>query len=141
MVKDGSLNPEYQRAKERLNTAKKVLEDIQGRQDYKNFIAARDKVAVTADDPRLKAAFKAVTEIDKSLSPSDFNNVMAYISSIGIDPSTLKDEKGDAVKDTISKAIAGYKAKVPRWIAAENTVKEEQLKVDSANTTNSYFDF
>ena len=141
VVKDGSLNPEYQRAKERLNTAKKVLEDIQGRQDYKNFIAARDKVAVTADDPRLKAAFKAVTEIDKSLSPSDFNNVMAYISSIGIDPSTLKDEKGDAVKDTISKAIAGYKAKVPRWIAAENTVKEEQLKVDSANTTNSYFDF
>ena len=141
VVKDGSLNSEYQRAKEELNTAKKVFEGIQGRQDYKDFIAARDKVAVTADDPKLKAAFKAVTEIDKSLSPSDFNNVMAYMSSIGIDPSTLKDLEGDVVKDTISKAIAGYKAKVPRWIAAENAIKEKQLEVDTANTTNSYFDF
>ena len=141
VVKDGSLNSEYQRAKEGLNTAKKVFEGIQGRRDYKDFIAARDKVAVTADDPKLKAAFKAVTEIDKSLSPSDFNNVMAYMSSIGIDPSTLKDLEGDVVKDTISKAIAGYKAKVPRWIAAENAIKEKQLEVDTANTTNSYFDF
>ena len=141
VVKDGSLNSGYQRAKEGLNTAKKVFEGIQGRRDYKDFIAARDKVAVTADDPKLKAAFKAVTEIDKSLSPSDFNNVMAYMSSIGIDPSTLKGLKGDVVKDTISKAIAGYKAKVPGWIAAENTIKEKQLEVDTANTTNSYFDF
>ena len=139
VVKDGSLNPEYQRAKEELNTAQKVLEDIKGKKDYQDFIAARDKVAVTADNPEVKAAFNAaISSTDKSLSPSDFNNVMAYISSIGIDPSTLTGDKG---KDTISKAIAGYKAKVPGWIAAENAVKEWRLKVINANTTNSYFNF
>ena len=138
-VKDGSLNPEYQRAKEEVNTAQKVLEDIKGRKDYQDFIAARDKVAVTADNPETKAAFEAVRQTDKSLSPSDFNNVMAYISSIGIDPSTLKnDDKG---RGTISKAIAGYKAKVPGWIAAENAVKEKQLRFNAVGTTNSYFDF
>ena len=139
VVNDGSLNPEYQRAKEEVNTAKKVLEDIQGRQDYKNFIAARDKVTVTADNPETKAAFEAVRQTDKSLNPSDFNNVMAYISSIGIDPSTLKNDK--VGRDTISKAIAGYKAKVPGWIAAENAVKEKQLRFNAVGTTNSYFDF
>ena len=139
VVKDGSLNPEYQRAKEEVNTAQKVLEDIKGRKDYQDFIAARDKVAVTADNPETKAAFEAVRQTDKSLSPSDFNNVMAYISSIGIDPSTLKnDDKG---RGTISKAIAGYKAKVPGWIAAENAVKEKQLRFNAVGTTNSYFDF
>lgn len=138
VVKDGSLNPEYQRAKEELNTAQKVLEDIKGRKDYQDFIAARDKVAVTADNPGTKAAFEAVRQTDKSLSPSDFNNVMAYISSIGIDPSTLNnDAKG---RSTISKAIAGYKAKVPGWISAENAVKEKQLRFNATNTTNSYFD-
>lgn len=137
VVKDGSLNPEYQRAKEELNIAEKVLEDIKGKRDYQDFIAARDKVAVTADNPGTKAAFNAVIKTDKSLSPSDFNNVMAYISSIGIDPSTLKND--DAGRDTISKAIAGYKAKVPRWISAENAVKEKQLRLNSTNTTGSYF--
>lgn len=137
VVNDGSLNPEYQRAKEELNTARKVLADIQEKQDYKNFIAARDKVAVTADNPEIRAAFNAAIQTDKSLSPSDFNNVMAYISSIGIDPSTLK---GDLGKATISKAIAGYKAKVPGWISAENAVKEGQLKFNAMSTTNSYFD-
>lgn len=137
VVKDGSLNPEYQRAKEELNIAEKVLEDIKGKRDYQDFIAARDKVAVTADNPGTKAAFNAVIKTDKSLSPSDFNNVMAYISSIGIDPSTLKND--DAGRGTISKAIAGYKAKVPRWISAENAVKEKQLRLNSTNTTGSYF--
>ena len=137
VVKDGSLNPEYQRAKEELNTAEKVLEDIKRRKDYQDFIAARDKVAVTADNPGTKAAFNAVIKTDKSLSPSDFNNVMAYISSIGIDPSTLKND--DAGRGTISKAIAGYKAKVPGWISAENAVKEKQLRLNSTNTTGSYF--
>ena len=137
VVKDGSLNPEYQRAKEELNIAEKVLEDIKGKKDYQDFIAARDKVAVTADNPGTKAAFNAVIKTDKSLSPSDFNNVMAYISSIGIDPSTLKND--DAGRGTISKAIAGYKAKVPRWISAENAVKEKQLRLNSTNTTGSYF--
>lgn len=139
VVKDGSLNPEYQRAKEEVNTAEKVLEDIKKRKDYQDFIAARDKVAVTADNPGTKAAFNAVISTDKSLSPSDFNNVMAYISSIGIDPSTLNnDDKG---RSTISKAIAGYKAKVPGWISAENAVKEKQLRFNAVGTTNSYFDF
>ena len=139
VVKDGSLNPEYQRAKEEVNTAEKALEDIKKRKDYQDFIAARDKVAVTADNPGTKAAFNAVISTDKSLSPSDFNNVMAYISSIGIDPSTLEnDDKG---RGTISKAIAGYKAKVPRWISAENAVKEKQLRFNAVGTTNSYFDF
>lgn len=137
VVKDGSLNPEYQRAKEELNIAEKVLEDIKGKRDYQDFIAARDKVAVTADNPGTKAAFNAVIKTDKSLSPSDFNNVMAYISSIGIDPSTLKND--DAGRGTISKAIAGYKAKVPGWISAENAVKEKQLRLNSTNTTGSYF--
>ena len=139
VVKDGSLNPEYQRAKEEVNTAEKVLEDIKKRKDYQDFIAARDKVAVTADNPATKAAFNAVISTDKSLSPSDFNNVMAYISSIGIDPSTINnDDKG---RSTISKAIAGYKAKVPGWISAENAVKEKQLRFNAVGTTNSYFDF
>ena len=126
-------------AKEEVNTAQKVLEDIKGRKDYQDFIAARDKVAVTADNPGTKAAFNAVISTDKSLSPSDFNNVMAYISSIGIDPSTLKND--DAGRATISKAIAGYKAKVPGWINAENAVKEKQLRFNAVGTTNSYFDF
>lgn len=136
VLKDGSLNPEYQRTKEELNIAQKVLEDIKQQKDYQDFIAARDKVAVTADDPAIKAAFNAAIQSDKSLSPSDFNNVMAYISSIGIDPSTLKGDKG---KDSISKAISGYKAKVPKWINAENAVKEWQLKHNNANTVNSLF--
>ena len=34
---------------------------------------------------------------------------------------------------------AGYKAKVPRWISAENAVKEKQLRLNSTNTTGSYF--
>ena len=136
VVKDGSLNPEYQRLTEEINTADKVLQDIQGSEMYKKFATARQKVAATEKNQQIKTAFEQAIQGNKDIHETDFNDMMAYLNVLNVNLDTSSTE---SMKGTFERAIQGFKDTVLRWRNAEDTLKARRLQREALSPYGSYF--